>query len=481
MSHNGIREYISVLEKKGMLRRITTEVDKDWQISCVCRWMYQALPESERFGMLFETVKGFNFPVAVALYASQDIYATALGTTREGIGSKWLNASKNPIKPKKVTSGPVQEIVKVKEDVNLLEIPIPVWTPKKDANPYITAGLIITKDLDTGIQNVGTYRCMIKSKNRIGVNIKPKKHIGIHYQKYEEKSVSMPIAIAIGADPAVCLTSVARVPQDVDELDVAGGLKGEPVETVKGKTVDLQVPAHAEFIIEGEVPSGIREKEGPFGEFTGYMGVEHPAPIIDVKCITHRKNPIYHAYISQMTPSESSVIQRLGNAGVLYKTLVHDLKESSVKDVYFTEMSGSYGTILIQMKPQYPGHSKKVAELAADQQYVKIVTVVDEDIDIRDPNQIDWAINYRVNPARDITILRKPNWAYLSMDPSTGGKQSLGSKVIIDSTNWDKNAFPEISLPKKEDMYKALECWKEFGLPPIKVPKKTKLFLEKYP
>jgi UbiD family decarboxylase len=267
----------------------------------------------------------------------------------------------------------------------------------------------------------------------------------------------------------------------VDELTIAGGLKQEPIDVVKAKTVDLLVPANAEFIIEGELRPGEYAQEGPFGEFAGYMGPAEQKPLATITAITHRKNPIYYGFISQMPPSESTVVQSISNAGLIMKILRHDLGHRTVKDVH---IDLTYGGLLahgvISMKPLYPGHAKQVGRLVASMSFLKRVTVVDDDIDIRNSFHLDWAINSRFRPSKD-TIIIDDVFTPANMDPSvrtTDGKAELSSKLVIDAT--EKGEPGSISLPPKNLMMKALEAWKEIGLPEIEVSKRVQLILDQH-
>jgi UbiD family decarboxylase len=495
MAYGDLRDYLEELEKRGKLKHVKAEVDITWEVACIARWVFQAVPEKERYGLRFDHPKGFDIPIVTGVCgASREIYAIALGTTADHIFEKWYEGLKKLIPPKEVKVGPVHEVVEEGDDVDLYKIPIPTWTPGKDGGPYLTAPCVITKDPDTGLQNVGTYRVQIQTGNRTGVLITTHKDIGIHfYNKYESKEKAMPVAVAFGVDPSIGLASLTRVPYGVDELAVAGGLRGSPVETVRGITVDLQVPARAEYVIEGEVLPHVREKEGPFGETLGYQTVPGLRTCIQVKCITHRKKPIYQGYTSQFPPSESTMMRGQSYAAIFYNRLVHDLGEQSIRDVYLTESSSSNSHILISMKPLYSGHAKRIGLLAANLMPPtgKIVTVVDDDIDIRDPFAVDWALCYRVNPAMDITIIERDNLQ--SLDPSNlpqrvgmpdpkpvpFEERLSGSKMVIDATV--KATYPDISLPPKDLMDRVFERWESFGLPAIKLPERLKLLLEKHP
>lgn len=491
MPFKDFREYLSLLEKKSFLKRVKAEVNKDWEISSIARLVYTELPEEKRYALLFEKVKGYDVPVVVgAIGASRAVYAAALETNPDRILERWLTALTHPIEPIMTENAPCKENVCEGEKVDITNFPIPIWTPGKDGAPYITSPYVITKDPDTGIRNVGTYRMMIKGKNKTGITVSPVQHIGAHYAKYEERGEPMPIAVVIGADPTIGMTSVAKVPLGTDELSIAGGLRKTPIELVKCETVDLEVPATAEIVLEGEVPPKIREVEGPFGEFVGYLTPKLLHPIVNIKCIACRNNPIYQAFVSQKPPSESSKVKGIGIEASIYKHLVHDHQIPGILDVHVTESSAVQGHIIVKIKKKYPGHAQQVLHTCwtvtaygGGTMLGKIISVMDEDIDIRDLSDLDWAYNYRVQPDRDITIIPSAGLQGLlhdfSIAPPTHGegeaKQGLesefkgakmeGSKMLIDATK--KWSYPELALPPKECLDRAKARWKagKYNLP----------------
>ena len=481
MAHRDIRDHLTALESRGKLKRIQKNVDHSWELACLARWMFQALPDEARFGLLFERVKGHRIPVMTGvLGASRETYAIALETEPDRINEKWVHALTHPIQPKEVDSAPCQEVIYGGVDIDLNSLPIPIWTPGKDAAPYITA-IVISRDDETGVQNAATYRTKVKDKDQLVMNITPGRHGTMCYQTYIEKGKPAPFAWVIGAEPAIHLAAVCNVPYGIDEVCIAGGLKGEPVEVVKATTSELMVPANAEIVIEGEVLPDETAEEGPFGEFAGYMGWVDQRPLVRVKAITHRKDPIYYGYISQLPPSESTVIQSLSNAGLLIKILRHDLGHNTVRDAHIDLTYGGFlAHGIISMKPLYPGHAKRVGRLIADATLLKRITVVDEDIDIRDPMHLDWAMNSRFDAQRD-TIIMDNVFMPAVAAPSVrvrNGEPEMSSKLILDAT--EKEDAGDLSLPHKDLMMKALDVWKEIGLPEFKIPKRVQAFLDRH-
>ncbi len=487
--YKSMREHIKALEANDKLVRIKREVNKDTHLMPLVRWQFRGLSEKERKAFLFENVvdvkgKKYDGSVLVGAHgASNEVYALAMMCKPEEIMKRWEQAQLQPIKPKLVDSGPVQEEIhkgdNLLEHGGLDEFPVPISTPGFDNAPYFSAACWVTKDPDTGIANIGTYRGMPKGQLRVGCDCISPQHLYRHWLKYKEQGIPMPAAAVIGAAPNIGIVSVSKLPYDVNEYDVAGGIAGEPVELVKCQTIDLEVPATAEIVIEGEIPTDCLEREGPFGEYTGYMGLGGPKPFLNITCITHRKRPTWNAFISQFPPSESSTIRGMGMDAAYYKFLKYDLSLPNLVDVFFHRESGAWQFCVISLrKPERTQVWKALnGAVALDPRHAKIIIVVDDDIDLRDPNSVIWALSFRMQPAQDIRVTPGKT---ASLDPSaTPPEQARArrdllqpptSSILIDATRkWD---YPPIALPKKEFMEQAKKIWEEEGLPPLspKVP-----------
>jgi UbiD family decarboxylase len=479
MSHRDFREFLAVAEQRGFVRRVRQTVDRSWEPACLAKWAFQALSDEDRFGLLFEDVEGSEFRLSTgALGASRQAYALALGVTPEKISDTWVKALVDPIPPVTVATAPCQEVVRIGNEVRLSDLPVPTWTPDKDAGPYITTSTV-TRDAETGNQNTGVYRTKVRDDRHVVVNLVPRRHGHTQVSTYLDRGEPAPIAWVIAAEPAFHLACVAAVQEGVQELDIAGGLKGAPVELVKCVTSDLLVPANAEIIIEGEVLPGEMDDEGPFGEFLGYMSEASVKPVARINAVTHRKDAIYYGITSQMPPSESTILQSIANAGLTLKILRHDLGEKTVHDVHYDFTFGcmmAHG--IVSMTPLHSGHAKNVGRTVAEVSSLKRITVVDEDIDIRDPLHIDWAMNTRYHPVRD-TIIIDDVYILMAMEPSVpkADGEQLGSKVVIDATH--TLAEGEFSLPPKERMMQALQTWKKAGLPEFEIPRRTQLRIDR--
>lgn len=271
MASEDLRQYLTRIEAAGKLKRIDREVDSDWEISAICRTVWRHFSDRDRFALLFERVKGRQGRVVVGTFGqSKDLYAMALGVTPDRIYERWPEALSRPLEPVLVESGPVKENIFKNGDVDLFRLPMSRWHPFNKA-PYVTAGCAVTKDPDSGWRNVGTYANMLVDENVMTLRGGFFQHMALHHKKYEQRGQSMPLAVVIGPPPVVGMTSVVEVPYGVEEYAVAGALRREPIKLVKCETIDLEVPADAEIVIEGVVPPGAREADGPHVDHCGFL------------------------------------------------------------------------------------------------------------------------------------------------------------------------------------------------------------------
>jgi 4-hydroxy-3-polyprenylbenzoate decarboxylase len=486
-----LREHIATLEASDKLVRVTREINKDTQLMPLVRWQFRGLPEERRKAFLFENVvdakgKKYDIPVLVASHAaSRQVYAIGMMCQPGEVTKKWAEALLHPITPRLVEVGPVHEVIltgdKLIEHGGLAELPIPISTPGFDNAPYLTAANWVTKDPDTGTGNIGNYRAMVKSGTRTGVSLAgPHQHLYVHWQKCKDRGIPLQAAAILGASPNIGYTATVKIPYGTDEYAVAGGVAGEPVELVKCKTVDIEVPATAEIVIEGEIPTDYMEREAPFGEFTGYMGTSMMNPYFNITAITHRKNPIYNAFISQFPPSESSKLRQMGYAANIYQFLRYRANTPAVVDVALHESCGAsqYCVIKIGKCAQSQVWQALNAAASFNASSPKIFVAVDDDIDPADPDSVNWAIGFRVQPHRDVRIVQGRAAALdYSTAPATAPQEEReypqpdgASGLLINATRkWD---YPPVSLPRKEFMEEARGIWEELGLPELtpKVP-----------
>lgn len=482
--YRDIREHLRALEERDKLIRIKREINKDTELMPLVRWQFRGLEEEQRKAFLFENVvdakaKRYTMPVTVGtLAATTEIYAIGMMCRPEEIHERWTEAQLKPIDPVKVATGAVQEIVRNGRDLlngfGLEMIPVPISTPGFDNAPYLTSANWITKDIDTGVYNIGNYRSQIKAPNRTG-GLFTSQHMGQHWRNCKAKGVALEAAIAIGVTPNIAYSATAKIPYDFDEYRLAGGLAGEPVEVVQCKTVDLLVPAAAEIVIEGTIPTDSLEPEGPFGEYPGYMGHRTVSPYLEVSCITHRRDAIYTALMSQFPPSESSKIKHTGTEKIIFKYLRHDSGNSAVLDVALhDEVSGSgQAYCVIKMRGATKADAWRALNASAGftGSYAKICIAVDEDIDIHDPAMVNWAICFNVRPEEDVAVVKGKS---PGLDPSAHppGRESLevrmssiGALLINAVRPWP---YTPVSLPRKEFMENSRLIWQELGLPTLK-------------
>lgn len=476
-----LKVHLEALDEAGLLVRVDRPINKDTELHPLVRWQFLGgLDEDDRKAFLFTNVvdsKGrkYDMPVLLgALASSPRIYAMGMGRSVEEIGNAWNEAIANPILPNLVTDAACQEVViqgdaLQRPDGGVAALPVPVSTPGFDAAPYLTATMCITSDPETGIQNAGMYRAALKSSDRMVVRMvaKPGGAGGwLHWLKYRELGQKMPISIALGAAPVVVFTSPQKLPVDVDEFSVAGGLAGQAIDTVKCITNDLVVPADAEIVIEGYIDTSVLEPEAPFGESNGYVALEgYNMPMV-VTAITHKRDAIFSAIISQVTPSESSVIKKVAYEPLFLHHLSKQISIKGIKKVVLHERLTNLRPVLFLQFDYGTPRSEVWRGLYAASSFMgsvgKIVIAVSQDID---PNSVDailWSMAYRSNPVEDVLVT--PNRG--GVQGAQYGASKTDSGMLVDATQ--KGPLPPLALPKQEFMENAREIWKELGLPALK-------------
>ena len=351
-NYRDLREHIEMLDNKGLLITIDEPINKDSEMHPLVRWQFRGgIAERDRKAFLFNNIvnaKGhrYKMPVVVcALAASREIYSVGMDAPVEAMGKKWDRALSNTIAPKIVETAPCQEMVMQGDDLlgeynGLDALPIPISTPGFDSAPTLSATNVISRDPETGVQNMGTYRAGLKASDRLVVRMATRTGGAggyIHWQKCKARGEKLECAIVLGCPPYVAFMGPLKLPIDIDEFNVGGGLAGGPINVVKGVTVDLLVPAEAELVIKGVIDPQIVEPEGPFGESHGHIALEEYNMPMEVTAITHKHNPIIPSYISQVMPSESSVIKRVAYEPLFLSHLRNTLAIQSVKKVSLHE------------------------------------------------------------------------------------------------------------------------------------------------
>ena len=469
------QEHLANLEKLGLLVRVDRAIDKDSELHPLVRWQFQGrIDEADRRAFLFTNVtdaagKHYDMPVIVGgVSASADIYAAGLGVPVDRIGEVWVKAAASPIEPVRVNHAPCQEVV-VEGDAlakdGLASLPVPISTPGFDTAPYLTATLCVTRDPETNVQNMGTYRAALKANDRLGVRMASRLSGAggyLHWQKYK-LGQKMPCAIVLGCAPAVLFTGPQKLPIDQDEMAVAGGLMGRPVPVVSCRTNDLVVPADSEIVIEGLIDTDLLEPEGPFGESHGHLALEDFNMSMRVTAITHKAKPVFVSIISQVTPSESSVLKRVAYEPMFLEHLKSVLGIRGIKRVVMHEpLSNLRKIIFLQFARGVPRTEvwrglQGASTLQA--QCGKLVIAVSEDINPENADAIFWSLAYRSNFDED--VLETPHRSS-GHGPKSGRGAEEGT-LLIDATL--KHDMPPLALPAEEYMTRAKAIWEELGLP----------------
>jgi UbiD family decarboxylase len=476
-----LHEHLDRLDKAGLLRRIDAAVNKDTEMHPLVRWQFRGgIAEKDRKAFLFTNVvdstgRRYDIPVVIgALAANAAIYRTGMNVARnEDIGPRWEHAIAHPVKPYVVEHAPCQDIVIAGRDLEgpgrgLAALPIPISTPGFDAGPYLTATCVITRDPDTGVQNIGTYRGHLKAPTRLGMMTLANLRAGgfTHWQKHRDRGEPMPVAIVVGCPPVVAYQGPQKLPQGIDEITVAGGLAGAPINVVRARTVDLLVPAESELVIEGFADPDYLEPEGPFGESHGYVALEEYNLVIEVTAITRRRDAVIPSIISQVTPSESSVIKRLAYEPTFLAHLSDTLGIKGIRRVALHEpLTNLRKLVILQFAEGTPRSEVWRAlngTLTLQAIVGKFIVAVDEDIDPDNADSVFWAMSYRCNPIKDTHVVpyREPGHGPRTADTEPD------SAMLIDATM--KHPMPPLALPKREYMENAKALWERLGLPPLR-------------
>ena len=478
-----LHEHLAALRAKNLLITIDQPVNKDSELHPLVRWQFVGgMPEADRKAFLFNHVidshgRKFDMPVLVgAMAGNRAIYSAGMGVAIDQIAARWDQAIAHPIAPVLVTDADCQEVVWMGDDLigpgrGLDSLPIPISSPGFDAAPTLTATNVITVDPETGVQNMGTYRAALKASDRLVVRMATRSGGAggyAHYLKYQKMGIKrMPCAIALGCPPSVAFVGPQKLPIGVDEFTVAGGLVGAPIRITKAKTVDLLVPAEAEIVIEGYIDTEYCEPEAPFGESHGHIALEEFNMPMTVTAITHRSKPIVLSYISQVTPSESSVMKRVAYEPLFLNHLRDVLGIKGVKHVSLHEpLTNLRRVTIITVAPQVPRTEVWRALYGAanfKSDFSKVCIAINEDINPDNSDALFWAISYRTNPIEDIQITGHRS---LGHGPSREGGAHEDSTLLIDATI--KKPMPPLALPKKEYMQRAQQLWGELGLPTLR-------------
>jgi 2,5-furandicarboxylate decarboxylase 1 len=423
-----LRTFLAELPEEDVLR-VSEPIDLDFLPTALVLEL-----EKQRRSpvVVIERPKGFEVPVVTNLFASRDRVARMAGVRPGGFNEAWVRALARPIAPVVVERGPVHDCVLQGEAVDAGAMPISRHFAK-DAGRYIGSGILVCKDPDTGVRNLSYQRLQLKGPNRFGASLHSRGHIWEHLQRCEARGRDLEVAVVIGVHPAINLAAGAKVAMDVDEFDVAGALLGSPVELVRCKTIDVEVPAEAEFVLEGRILGGQHEDEGPFGEYTGYSTDRSTRNIFVVSAITWRTNPIFHDII----PGYSAEHLLLGRAAKEAHIFMR-LKEMvpTLKALNFPK-SGTHFHAYMSFKKSAEGQARHALMLLLGlDPYLKLVVAVDEDVNVFNEEEVLWAIATRFQADTDMFMV--PDVFCNRLDPSS--RDGMSAKVALDATaplKWD--------------------------------------------
>lgn len=444
MAYRDLQEFMRKLEEAGELIRIKAEVDPVLEITEIT----DRISKEDGPALLFENVKGSRFPVLINAFGSFQRMAWALGVDElddiagdiermlEVPGGGWIEKLKKipmlleatQFFPRKVRTAPCQDVVRT--DVNLRELPVLHCWPE-DGGRYITLPLVVTKDPETGVQNLGMYRLQVFDERTTGMHWHLHKDGHRIYKKHKALGRKMEVAVAIGADPATVYASTAPLPPGIDEMLFAGFLRKKPVELVQAKTVDLLVPAHAEFVLEGYIdPAEEFRTEGPFGDHTGYYSLKDDYPVFHVTCITHRKNPVYNATVVGQPPQEDCYMAKATERIFLplMKLLIPE-----IVDINMPFEGVFHNCVIAAVKKEYPGAARKVMNSLwglGQMANAKMIIVVDQDVNVQNVSEVIWKVTNNIDARRDLVIVDGP----LDVLDHSSPQPSYGSKLGIDAT-----------------------------------------------
>jgi len=487
MKYNDLRDFITQLEALGELKRIRVEVDPKLEMTEIADRVLRAGGPA----LLFENPKGSTIPVLANLFGTVKRVALGMGEddpARLREVGKLLAYLKEPeppkglrdawdkwpvlkqvlnMTPKVVKNAPCQEIVWEGADVDLSRFPIQHCWPG-DVAPLVTWGLTVTRGPHKTRQNLGIYRQQVIGKNKLIMRWLAHRGGALDFREHQaaHPGQPFPVAVAIGADPATILGAVTPVPDSLSEYQFAGLLRGAKTEVVKCLGNDLQVPASAEIVLEGVIHPGETTLEGPFGDHTGYYNEQETFPVFTVERITMRRDPIYHSTYTGKPPDEPAILGVALNE-VFVPLLQKQFPE--ITDFYLPPEGCSYRMAVVSMKKQYPGHAKRVMfgvwSFLRQFMYTKFILVTDDDVNVRDWQEVIWALTTRVDPARDTLLVENTPIDYLDFASPVSG---LGSKMSIDATNkWPGETQREWGTPiAMDEAVKARvdEMWAELGL-----------------
>jgi 2,5-furandicarboxylate decarboxylase 1 len=435
-----MREWLAVLAEEKLLRVVNHKVSLRHELAAVGK------KADGQWALQFNHPEDFDIPVVTGFAGSRALLAKAMGVPVPCISEHFAQAQAHPSACKIVdkASAPVKQVITTSVDLGRLPIPV---HHEKDAGRYITAGLLVSKDPATGARNLSIHRLQVLGADRLGILILPR-HLSHFYRAAEQAGKPLEVAIAIGVDPLLLLSSQALAPLGFDEFTIASTLYGEPLKLVKCETVDMEVPSEAEIVLEGRILPGTRETEGPFGEYPKYYGPPTPKPVIEVTAMTTRRNPIYHTIIPATL--EHLLIGSIPREGGMLEVIRGAVPNTLA--VHLTPGGTCRYHAVVQIDKKNEGEAKNAMLAAfASSQEIKRVVVVDKDVDIFDPVEVEWAMATRFQAGRDLTVITRALGSKL--DPSA--EDGVSDKLGIDATvplEADPFRYERIRIPGETDI-----------------------------
>ena len=476
-----IEDFIEFLERKGELVRIDQEVDPYLEITEIADRTVKAGGPA----LLFENVKGSDYPLLINLFASTRRMAWSLGVENLDEIAERITDVIQPVMPKglmgklsmlpklkelaeigpnHVKKAPCQDVVWQGDEVDLGKLPVLTCWPE-DGGPFFTLGQVFTKSPETGKGNIGMYRLQVYDRNTTGMHWHPPKTGAAHYLEAEKRGERLEVAVAVGADPATIYSSTAPVPEGIDELLFSGFIRKKSVDMVKCKTVDLEVPAESHFVLEGYVEPGERRTEGPFGDHTGFYSLSEEFPVFHVTCVTMKNNPIYCATIVGPPPMEDAWLGK-ATERIFFPMLKMVVPE--IVDYNLPVEGGFHNIAIVSIKKRYPGHARKVMNALwglGQMMVMKTIIIVDEDVDVQNPGEVLWKSLAHIDPERDIQFSLGP----VDILDHASREFGFGSKMGIDATRKRPEEgftrrWPEVQVMSQEVKQRVDEIWDKLGI-----------------
>jgi len=448
MPYQDLRAFLTTLKDAGELVEIARPVAVRYDIAKAL-----AKASAAQGPALMFSQTGTDFPLVAGLYGNRKRALIAFEATEQTIHDKVLKGINNQIAPRDFTGmAPCQEVVLTGDAVDVTKLPVPIYSPK-DGGPYITAGIVVSENPETGIPDIGNYRFQIHGPKEMGVFSAPNHRFGKNIAHATQMGKELHGAVAIGVDPMTMFSCQVQSSDSTNDWFVAGGLRGSPIELAKAVSNGLKVPAHAEIVIEFTVDTKTQKMEGPLGEYTGFYTPASPKPIARITAITHRKGAIFQGLLTGKPITENHVLKQIPFETSILRQL--QAQFPTISDISINSSGGVQVYVVIAMKPRYEGEARQAILAAmASNLHPKWVIAVDPDIDIRNSAEVEWAQSFRVKPREDVFVVDRT--AAAPLDPYTDG--GFSSSVGIDATMPFGVEFPEVS---------EVPGWREFELPEI--------------